>query len=101
MVDKGATVPFNDDILAFVPSRHLEKEDGKKLGKGDTADFKVIEFNKEFKRVVASHTAIFKEEEEKIAKEAAVNTSSSTVEKSTLGDLEALQELKDKMEKEK
>ena len=101
MVDKGATVPFNDDILAFVPSRHLEKEDGKKLGKGDTAEFKVIEFNKEFKRVVASHTAIFKEEEEKIAKEAAVNTSSSTVEKSTLGDLEALQELKDKMEKEK
>ena len=71
------------------------------MGKGDTADFKVIEFNKEFKRVVASHTAIFKEEEEKIAKEAAVNTSSSTVEKSTLGDLEALQELKDKMEKEK
>ena len=58
-------------------------------------------FRSEFKRVVASHTAIFKEEEEKIAKEAAVNTSSSTVEKSTLGDLEALQELKDKMEKEK
>ena len=51
--------------------------------------------------MVASHTAIFKEEEEKIAKEAAVNTNSSTVEKSTLGDLEALQELKDKMEKEK
>ena len=99
MVDKGATVPFNDDILAFVPSRHLEKEDGKKLGKGDTAEFKVIEFNKEFKRVVASHTAIFKEEEEKIAKEAAVSTNSSTVEKSTLGDLEVLQELKDKMEK--
>ena len=101
ITDKGATVPFNEDILAFVPSRHLETESGKKLGKGDTAEFKVIEFNKEFKRVVASHTAIFKEEEEKIAKEAAVNTSSSTVEKSTLGDLEALQELKDKMEKEK
>ena len=101
MVDKGATVPFNEDILAFVPTRHLEKEDGKKLGKGDTAEFKVIEFNKEFKRVVASHTAIFQEEEEKIAKEAANNTVSAPVEKSTLGDLEALQELKDKMEKEK
>ena len=100
MVDKGATVPFNEDILAFVPTRHLEKEDGKKLGKGDTAEFKVIEFNKEFKRVVASHTAIFKEEEEKIAKEAAASTSTaSAVEKSTLGDLEVLQELKDKMEK--
>ncbi|GJQ06245.1 30S ribosomal protein S1 [Capnocytophaga cynodegmi] len=99
MVDKGATVEFNEDIVAFIPTRHLEKEDGKKLGKGDTADFKVIEFNKEFKRVVASHTAIFREEEEKIAKEA--SNSTTAVEKSTLGDLEALQELKDKMERGK
>lgn len=101
MVDKGATVEFNEDIVAFIPTRHLEKEDGKKLGKGDTADFKIIEFNKEFKRVVASHTSIFREEEEKIVKEAVNNSTTTTVEKSTLGDLEALQELKDKMEKEK
>lgn len=100
IVDKGATVEFNEDIVAFIPARYLEKEDGKKLGKGDTADFKVIEFNKEFKRVVASHTSIFKEEEEKNAKEA-MTSSSTTVEKSTLGDLEALQELRDKMEKGK
>ena len=99
ITDKGATVPFNEDILAFVPSRHLETESGKKLGKGDTADFKIIEFSKEFKRVVASHTAIFKEEEEKIAKEAAAQPAQQ-VEKSTLGDLDVLQELKDKMEKE-
>ncbi|CEN51602.1 30S ribosomal protein S1 [Capnocytophaga canimorsus] len=99
MVDKGATVEFNEDVIAFVPTRHLEKEDGKKLGKGDTAEFKIIEFNKEFKRVVASHTAIFREEEEKIVKEA--TASNSTVEKSTLGDLDILQELKDKMEKGK
>ena len=97
--DKGATVPFNEDILAFVPSRHLEIESGKKLGKGDTADFKIIEFSKEFKRVVASHTAIFKEEEEKNVKEAAAQPAQQ-VEKSTLGDLDVLQELKDKMEKE-
>lgn len=58
IVDKGATINFNEDIVAFVPSRHLEKEDGSKLNKGDEAQFKVIEFNKEFKRVVASHTAI-------------------------------------------
>ncbi|HIC32020.1 MAG TPA: 30S ribosomal protein S1, partial [Flavobacteriaceae bacterium] len=63
VVDKGATIEFNEDIVAFVPSRHMEKEDGKMLKKGDTAEFKIIEFNKEFKRVVASHTAIFKEEE--------------------------------------
>ena len=62
VVDKGATINFNDDIVAFVPSRHMEKEDGSKLKKGETAEFKVIEFNKEFKRVVAS-TAVFKAEE--------------------------------------
>ena len=99
ITDKGATVPFNDDILAFVPSRHLETESGKKLGKGETADFKIIEFSKEFKRVVASHTAIFREEEEKNVKEAAAEPAQQ-VEKSTLGDLDVLQELKDKMEKE-
>ena len=99
ITDKGATVPFNEDILAFVPSRHLETESGKKLGKGDTADFKIIEFSKEFKRVVASHTAIFKEEEEKNVKEASAQPAQQ-VEKSTLGDLDVLQELKDKMEKE-
>ena len=99
ITDKGATVPFNEDILAFVPSRHLETESGKKLGKGDTADFKIIEFSKEFKRVVASHTAIFKEEEEKNVKEAAAQPAQQ-VEKSTLGDLDVLQELKDKMKKE-
>ena len=48
IVDKGATVDFGDDVVAFIPTRHLEKEDGKKLKKGDAADFKVIEFNKEF-----------------------------------------------------
>ena len=100
IVDKGATVEFGDDIVAFIPTRHLEKEDGKKLKKGDTADFKVIEFNKEFKRVVASHTAIFREEEEKVVKEAASsNSSSNNAEKSTLGDIDALAELKARMEK--
>ncbi|MDO4881100.1 MAG: 30S ribosomal protein S1 [Capnocytophaga sp.] len=99
LTDKGATVEFNEDIVAFIPSRHLEKEDGKKLVKGDTADFKIIEFNKEFKRVVASHTAIFKEEEAKIVKEATAQNTNTSSEKSTLGDLDVLQELKDKMEK--
>jgi small subunit ribosomal protein S1 len=100
IVDKGATVEFGEDIVAFIPTRHLEKEDGKKLKKGDTADFKVIEFNKEFKRVVASHTAIFREEEEKVVKEAATSTSSTNnAEKSTLGDIDALAELKARMDK--
>ncbi|MFG4002502.1 30S ribosomal protein S1 [Flavobacterium aquidurense] len=103
IVDKGATVEFGDDIVAFIPTRHLEKEDGKKLKKGDTADFKVIEFNKEFKRVVASHTAIFREEEEKNVKTATENTSSNSstnAPAATLGDSnDVLAALKAKMEK--
>ncbi|MFN7100521.1 MAG: S1 RNA-binding domain-containing protein, partial [Flavobacterium sp.] len=102
IVDKGATVEFGDDIVAFIPTRHLEKEDGKKLKKGDTADFKVIEFNKEFKRVVASHTAIFREEEEKNVKSASDNNSGSSTNApaATLGDNnDMLAALKAKMEK--
>jgi small subunit ribosomal protein S1 len=97
MVDKGATVTINEDIVAFIPSRHLEKEDGSKLKKGDSAEFKIIEFNKDFKRVVASHTALFREEEEKNVKAAAKKVAAA--DKPTLGDANnALQALKDKME---
>jgi len=102
IVDKGATVDFGDDVVAFIPTRHLEKEDGKKLKKGDVADFKVIEFNKEFKRVVASHTAIFREEEEKNVKTVSesVSSNNNSASTSTLGDNnDILAELKAKMEK--
>jgi small subunit ribosomal protein S1 len=100
IVDKGATIVFNEDITAFVPQRHLEKEDGSKLVKGEEAEFKIIEFNKEFKRVVASHTAIFKEEEKRAVKAAVKKQAAKADEaKPTLGDAnEALQALKDKME---
>ena len=102
IVDKGATVDFGEDVVAFIPTRHLEKEDGKKLKKGDVADFKVIEFNKEFKRVVASHTAIFREEEEKNVKAVSesVSSNNNSSSASTLGDNnDILAELKAKMEK--
>jgi small subunit ribosomal protein S1 len=103
IVDKGATIDFNEDIVAFVPSRHLEKEDGNKLKKGDSADFKIIEFNKEFKRVVASHTAIFKAEEVANVKAAVKKAASAAAEaKPTLGDANvALQALKDKLDGKK
>tara|TARA_R110002012_G_scaffold9062_5_gene41648 strand:+ start:510 stop:2414 length:1905 start_codon:yes stop_codon:yes gene_type:complete len=103
VVDKGATVKFNDDIVAFVPSRHLEKEDGSMLKKGDEAEFQIIEFNKEFKKVVASHMSIHKEEEAKIVKAAAKKQAQEADEaKPTLGDANAkLQELKDKMDGKK
>ncbi len=100
IVDKGATITFNEDIVAFIPSRHLEKEDGGKLGKGEEAEFKVIEFNKDFKRVVASHTAIFREQEAKNLTATKKKMKAQAEEsKTTLGDANAqLQALKDEME---
>lgn len=97
--DKGATVQFDDqDVEAFAPARTLEKEDGSRVSKGEELEFKVIEFNKEFKRVVVSHTALFREEERRQAKQAQANNASNAADKSTLGDLDALAELKKKME---
>ncbi|WP_029038636.1 30S ribosomal protein S1 [Salinimicrobium xinjiangense] len=100
IVDKGATIDFNEDITAFVPQRHLEKEDGSKLKQGETAEFQIIEFNKEFKRVVASHTAIHKEEEQQIVKQAQKKAATQQAQSSTtMGDVNSeLQALKDRME---
>ncbi|MGO4710423.1 30S ribosomal protein S1 [Chryseobacterium sp. 2TAF14] len=99
--DKGASVQFEDaEVEAFCPSRLLEKEDGSKIKKGEEAQFKVIEFNKEFKRVVVSHTGIFRDEEKKNVKESSnrnVASSSNNEERSTLGDIDALAELKKKI----
>ncbi len=106
--DKGASIQFEDvEVEAFCPSRLLEKEDGSKIKKGEEAQFKVIEFNKEFKRVVVSHTGIFRDEEKKNVRESNNNrsnnnnntsSSSNNEEKSTLGDIDVLAELKRKME---
>jgi len=100
IVDKGATVVLNDDITAFVPSRHMDKEDGSKIKKGEEVEFKIIEFNKDFKRVVASHTAIFREQEERNVRTAKRKMAAAADEAApTLGDANAqLQALKDKME---
>ena len=95
--DKGLIVSLEDGVEAFVPSRFTTKEDGTKLAKGDTDKFKVIEFNKEFRRVVASHTSIFKAQEEKNMK--AVQRKAESADKTTLGDLGGdLAALKRKME---
>ncbi|MFY0604681.1 MAG: 30S ribosomal protein S1 [Flavobacteriaceae bacterium] len=97
--DKGAVVTFADGVEGFAPSRHLDKEEGGKLGKGDTAQFKVLEFSKEYRRVVISHTAIFKEQEKRNIKVA--NKKASEAEKTTLGDISGLADLKKKMEEGK
>jgi len=95
--DKGLIVTLEDGVEAFVPSRFTLKEDGTKLSKGDVDKFKIIEFNKEFRRIVASHTSIFKAQEEKNIKVAQQKTESA--DKTTLGDLGGdLAALKKKME---
>ena len=94
--DKGAVVTFTDGVEGFEPGRHLEKEDGTKLSKGDTSEFKVLEFSKEYRRVVVSHTAIFKEQEKRNMKVAAKK--SAEAEKTTLGDIGGLADLKKQMD---
>lgn len=94
--DKGAKVRFEDEeIDAFAPARTLDKEDGGRVEQGEDINFKVIEFNKEFKRVVVSHSATYKDEEMKQVKKALEN---QTQERATLGDLDGLAALKEKME---
>lgn len=94
--DKGATIQFEDaDVEAFAPARTLEKEDGSRIKKGEELEFVVIEFNKEFRRVVVSHSATYRAEEEKAAKKV---MDSQTTETATLGDIDELAELKKKME---
>ncbi len=93
---KGATVVFENGLEAFAPGRLITKEDGNKLKKGDKVEFKVIEFNKDFQKIVVSHSATYKEDEERIVKEAKVKMDNA--EKSTLGDLDVLADLKKEME---
>ncbi len=96
---KGATVLIDGEVEAFAPGRLMIKEDGTKLKKGEVAPFKIIEFNKDAQKMVVSHTATYKEEEERIVKENKARTENE--QKATLGDLDALAQLKKDMEKGK
>jgi len=111
VTDKGAIVALPYGVEGFVPTKHLVKEDGKSLKAEETADFKIIEFNKENKRIVISHSRIWEEaradarvqdfeNRKKEAKSAtnAVKKVKDSVEKSTLGDLSVLAQLKEQME---
>lgn len=96
ITDKGAIVTLEDGVEAFVPGRHMDKEDKSKISKGETLEFKVLEFNKEYRRLVVSHSAVFKAQEEKNVK--AAKMSSDSAEKTTLGDISDLADLKKKMD---
>jgi len=109
--DKGALVQLPYGLEGFAPNRHLSKEDGKTIGADETEQFMVIEFDRNEKRIVVSHTRIWEQgkiqEAETAKKEArteventrkAVKNVQNKVEKATLGDLGVLADLKKKME---
>lgn len=108
--DKSGIVSLPYGVEGICPAKHLRKEDGSNAKVDETLDFIVIEFNKDAKKIVVSHTRTFEDAvaEEKPAKASSKNAGSSTSqavkainqsnEKSTLGDLDALAALKEKME---
>ena len=109
--DKGDIVALQYGVEGFCPSKHSVKEDGTSLKVDDTQEFKIIEFNKENKRLVISHSRIWEEAKEEARKEEsnsrkkdaksasnAVKKVKDSVEKSTLGDLDVLAQLKEQME---
>ena len=105
MFEKGALIVLEHDVEAFAPKRHLEKESGASAGVGEELDFKVLEFSKENKKILLSHTETFKQAEKKAKKTAAktakkaVKKIQETQQKSTLADLEVLSDLKDDIDK--
>ena len=111
--EKGAIVQLPYGLEGFAPNRHLNKEDGKQISADETAPFMVIEFDRNEKRIVLSHTRIWEqvktEEREALRKEQradadktrkAVKTIQQKVEKPTLGDLGALASIKEKLKQE-
>jgi small subunit ribosomal protein S1 len=102
--DKGAVLELPYGLEGFATSKNLEKEDGSSVEVGEALDFKVTEFSKDDKRIVLSHTATFKEEAKaaaapkKAKKQADAPATAAPAEKSTFGDIDALAELKEKME---
>ncbi len=114
--DKSGIVSLTYGLEGICPARHMRKEDGSNAKVEESLEFVVIEFNKDSRKIVVSHTATFEEMDEKSAKgkpsastakggggsstSNAVSSLNASSEKSTLGDLDALAELKQKMEGE-
>ena len=110
--DKGATVQLQYGVEAFAPSRHIKKEDNTPMKEDEVLKFEVIEFSKDAKRIIISHTNLWKgaerarnEKEGKNREKARKNTSKNvkklnqSSEKTTLGELDALTALRAQLEK--
>jgi small subunit ribosomal protein S1 len=105
--DKGALISLSDEVEAFVPRMHCEKEDGSLISLGEKLNFRILEFSKENKKILASHSAIFKQELEASRKKSAKATKKvmkkmeDDKKQSTLGDLDTLAALKEDIESNK
>ena len=112
--DKSGIVSLPYGLEGICPARHMRKEDGTNAQVEETLDFVIIEFNKDARKIVASHTRTFEAGDDRPSSSKgkssgagaskaskAVKANNSNIEKSTLGDLGALAELKEKMEKGK
>ena len=110
--DKGATVQLQYGVEAFAPSRHIKKEDNTPMKEDEVLKFEVIEFSKDAKRIIISHTNLWKgaerarnEQDGKNREKARKNTSKNvkklnqSSEKTTLGELDALTALRAQLEK--
>jgi small subunit ribosomal protein S1 len=103
--DKGAVVSLSEEVEAFVPKRHTEKEDGSTIVVAETLTVRVLEFSKENKKILVSHTVIFKEELEVERKKSAASAKNvmkkleDDKKHSTLGDLDSLVALQKNLEK--
>ncbi len=113
MVEKGAVIALPYGVEGFATPKHLVKEDGSRAQVDEKLNFKVIEFNKDSKRIILSHSRIFEDEQKgeraEAPKKQAANRRggnrraeeapalNAPLEKTTLGDLEALAELKQKL----
>ena len=107
MMDKGAVITLNEGGEGFATPKHLVKEDGSQAQLGEELEFKVIEFVKETKRIILSHSRTFEDAKEepkkaprkKAAKKDETAAINNVAASTTLGDLDALAALKAKMEK--
>ena len=106
LMDKGAVVSLTYGVEGFATPKHLVKEDGSQAKVDERLQFKVLEFNKETRRIILSHSRIFEDEQKAVKKEAESKVKSvkkeavvmPSIEKTTLGDIEELVALKEKME---
>ena len=110
VMDKGAVISLPYGVEGFATPRHLQKEDGTQAKLDEKLDFKVIEFNKDSKRIILSHSRIAEDAKKperahrapaatrKASKPAEDSAAAPQIEKTTLGDLGALQALKEKMQ---